>query len=139
MFPIGFMYYFGINLDSRFAVPDFWPQRGQTHEIPFERDEILRELDRLKRRRLEARERRLRMEEEEERMRRNATVNVTAGRDGGDSEEEGEKRVMRDSRGVNQIAVEEGGRRREYLAGTRVVSGEGEKGKGNGGWFGWGR
>lgn len=64
MFPIGFMYYFGINLDSRFSVPDFWPKRGETHEIPFEKDEIRQELERLKQRRLAARARRLAMEEQ---------------------------------------------------------------------------
>ncbi|KAF2216311.1 hypothetical protein CERZMDRAFT_6689, partial [Cercospora zeae-maydis SCOH1-5] len=62
MFPIGFMYYFGINLDSRFSVPDFWPKKGQTHEIPFERDEIKEEIERLKQRRLAARARRLQAE-----------------------------------------------------------------------------
>lgn len=64
MFPIGIMYYFGTNLDSRFAVPDFWPKEGQTHKIPFERDEIDEELERLKKRRLAARARRLAMEEQ---------------------------------------------------------------------------
>lgn len=64
MFPIGFMYYFGINLDQRFAVPDFWPKKGETHEIPFEREEIAEELERLKRKRLAARARRLAAEEQ---------------------------------------------------------------------------
>lgn len=62
MFPIGIMYYFGTNLDSRFSVPDFWPKEGQTHRIPFEREEITEELGRLKERRLAARQRRLEME-----------------------------------------------------------------------------
>ena len=62
MFPIGFMYYFGVNLDSRFAVPDFWPKAGQTHKIPFEREEIAEELERLKQRRLAARARRQELE-----------------------------------------------------------------------------
>lgn len=62
MFPIGWMYYFGTNLDSRFAVPDFWPKPEQTHKIPFEKDEISGELERLKNRRLELRARRLEME-----------------------------------------------------------------------------
>lgn len=62
MFPIGIMYYFGTNLDSRFAVPDFWPKEGQTHTIPFEREEISEELQRLKERRLAARARRLQLE-----------------------------------------------------------------------------
>ncbi|CAK4034037.1 related to cytochrome-c oxidase assembly [Lecanosticta acicola] len=64
MFPIGFMYYFGINLDERFAVPDFWPKKGQTHEIPFEKDDIAEELERLKRKRLAARARRMAAEEQ---------------------------------------------------------------------------
>ncbi|EON61560.1 hypothetical protein W97_00775 [Coniosporium apollinis CBS 100218] len=62
LFPIGVMYYFGTNLDQRFTVPDFWPKEGQTHKIPFEKDEIKDEIERLKRRRLEGRDRRLRAE-----------------------------------------------------------------------------
>lgn len=62
MFPIGIMYYFGTNLDSRFSVPDFWPKEGQTHTIPFEKDDIKMELERLKQRRLAARARRLAIE-----------------------------------------------------------------------------
>lgn len=58
------MYYFGINLDSRFAVPDFWPKKEQTHQIPYEREEIAEELERLKARRLAARARRLKIEEQ---------------------------------------------------------------------------
>jgi len=64
MFPIGIMYYFGTNLDSRFAVPDFWPKEGQTHTIPFEKEDIQEELSRLKERRLAARARRLGMQEQ---------------------------------------------------------------------------
>ena len=45
MFPIGFMYYFGTNLDSRFKVPDFWPKPESTYKIPFEREEIEAELE----------------------------------------------------------------------------------------------
>lgn len=62
MFPIGIMYYFGTNLDSRFAVPDFWPKEGQTHTIPFEKEDIHEELERLKQRRLAVRAHRLAME-----------------------------------------------------------------------------
>ena len=62
MFPIGIMYYFGTNLDSRFAVPDFWPKPGQTHTIPFEKEEITEELQRLKQRRLAMRAHRLEIE-----------------------------------------------------------------------------
>ncbi|CAL3966091.1 hypothetical protein PZA11_002860 [Diplocarpon coronariae] len=64
MFPIAFMYYYGINLDERFAVPGFWPKPEQTNRIPFEKEEIHNELERLKRRRLELRSRRLEQEKE---------------------------------------------------------------------------
>lgn len=53
LFPIGIMYYFGTNLDNRFSVPEFWPKEGQTHKIPFEREEIKKELERLKANNLE--------------------------------------------------------------------------------------
>jgi protein PET100 len=64
MFPIGIMYYFGTNLDRRFSVPDFWPSRDQTHKIPFEREEIAAEVERLKQARLARRARRLEMEKQ---------------------------------------------------------------------------
>ncbi|KAF1834609.1 hypothetical protein BDW02DRAFT_639183 [Decorospora gaudefroyi] len=53
LFPISIMYYFGTNLDGKFTVPDFWPKPGQTHRIPYEREEIAKELERLKARNLE--------------------------------------------------------------------------------------
>jgi protein PET100 len=53
LFPIGIMYYFGTNLDGKFSVPDFWPKPEQTHKIPYEREEIKKELERLKARNLE--------------------------------------------------------------------------------------
>lgn len=59
MFPIATMYYFGTNLDKRFSVPDFWPKANETHKIPFERDEIRAELERLRKKRLERRARRI--------------------------------------------------------------------------------
>lgn len=59
------MYYFGTNLESRFSVPDFWPAPNATHKIPFEKEEIQSELQRLRNRRLERRARRLEMEEKE--------------------------------------------------------------------------
>ncbi|MCJ1265370.1 hypothetical protein MMC22_005247 [Lobaria immixta] len=59
MFPIGWMYYFGTNLESRFSVPDFWPKPENTHRIPFERGELEEELERLKKERLDRRARRL--------------------------------------------------------------------------------
>ena len=62
MFPIGWMYYFGTNLESRFSVPDFWPKPENTHRIPFERDELKEELERLKQMRLQRRARRLEVE-----------------------------------------------------------------------------
>lgn len=62
MFPIGWMYYFGTNLDSRFSVPDFWPAPDATNKIPFEKDELREELERLRRKRLENRARRLEAE-----------------------------------------------------------------------------
>lgn len=62
MFPIGTMYYYGTNLDRRFAVPDFWPKPNQTNRIPFEKDEIHSELERLRKKRLFLREKRLEME-----------------------------------------------------------------------------
>jgi len=63
MFPIAWMYYFGTNLENRFAVPDFWPKPENTYKIPFEKEEIHSELERLKRRRLE--QRKLRLEREQ--------------------------------------------------------------------------
>jgi protein PET100 len=65
LFPISIMYYYGTNLDNRFSVPDFWPKPEQTNRIPFEKDEIKSELERLRQRRLYLREKRL---EREERM-----------------------------------------------------------------------
>ncbi|KAI0971137.1 hypothetical protein F4678DRAFT_93850 [Xylaria arbuscula] len=52
MFPIGIMFYFGTNLDERFAVPAFWPKPEQANKVPLERDEIHAELQRLRARRL---------------------------------------------------------------------------------------
>jgi len=46
-FPIGYMYYFGTNLENRFSVPDFWPSQEQSHKIPYERDEIRAEVQRI--------------------------------------------------------------------------------------------
>ena len=65
MFPIGWMYYFGTNLEERFSVPDFWPSPESTHKIPFEREEIKAEVERMKARRLAKRARRLQMEGKE--------------------------------------------------------------------------
>ena len=59
MFPVGIMYYFGTNLDNRFAVPDFWPKPEQAHKVPHEREEIQAEIQRLRAKRLLNRDRRL--------------------------------------------------------------------------------
>jgi len=47
MFPIGFMYYFGTNLDSRFAVEGFWPKAEETNKVPHSRDEIKAEYEKI--------------------------------------------------------------------------------------------
>lgn len=47
MFPIGIMYYFGTNLDDRFAVEGFWPRPEECNKIPRDRDEIRAEYDRI--------------------------------------------------------------------------------------------
>jgi protein PET100, fungi type len=59
MFPVGIMFYFGTNLDNRFAVPDFWPKEGESHKIPHDRAEIDAELARLRAKRLYLRDKRL--------------------------------------------------------------------------------
>ncbi|EGS20872.1 uncharacterized protein CTHT_0027100 [Thermochaetoides thermophila DSM 1495] len=62
MFPIGIMYYFGTNLDERFAVTNFWPKPENANKVPTDRDEIKAELERLRARRLYLREKRLEAE-----------------------------------------------------------------------------
>ncbi|KIV98952.1 uncharacterized protein PV09_09287 [Verruconis gallopava] len=76
MFPIGWMYYFGTNLDDKFSVEDFWPTKEQLNKVPTEREDILEELERMKRRRLRRRELRLK---EEAMNDRNAGVRIPAG------------------------------------------------------------
>lgn len=63
------MWYFGTNIDNRFTVPDLWPKPEQTHRIPFEKEDIRAELERLRKRRLEVRERRLARERVEKETR----------------------------------------------------------------------
>lgn len=46
-FPIGWMYYFGTNLDARFHVPDFWPTQEQSHKLPYDKDELREEVMRI--------------------------------------------------------------------------------------------
>ncbi|KAF7597307.1 hypothetical protein BBP40_006247 [Aspergillus hancockii] len=48
LFPIGWMYYFGTNLDERFSVKDFWPTAEQSHKIPLDKAEIDQELARMR-------------------------------------------------------------------------------------------
>lgn len=64
MFPIGIMYYFGTNLDSKFSVEGFWPKAEETNRVPTEKEDIDSEMERLKLRRLELRKRRLAMEQQ---------------------------------------------------------------------------
>ncbi|EEQ91575.1 hypothetical protein RJZ56_006032 [Blastomyces dermatitidis] len=47
LFPIGWMYYFGTNLEERFSVPGFWPTKEQSHKIPLELGDIEKELARM--------------------------------------------------------------------------------------------
>lgn len=65
-FPIGWMYYFGTNLENRFTVPDFWPTQAQSHKLPHGSEELREEVERIQR---VIKERRLK-KEEEERIRR---------------------------------------------------------------------
>ena len=48
LFPIGWMYYFGTNLDDRFQVKGFWPTAEQSHKIPMDKEEIDKELGRMR-------------------------------------------------------------------------------------------
>lgn len=48
LFPIGWMYYFGTNLDDRFKVKNFWPSAEQSHKIPLDKEEIDKELSRMR-------------------------------------------------------------------------------------------
>ncbi|PSS10505.1 hypothetical protein M430DRAFT_108506 [Amorphotheca resinae ATCC 22711] len=75
MFPIGIMWYYGTNLDNRFSVPDFWPKPEQTYKIPFEKEEIHSELERLRQRRLYLREKRLEREARMEQRRNEEEAN----------------------------------------------------------------
>lgn len=42
------MYYFGTNLDDRFRVKGFWPTEEQSHKIPLDKEEIDKELARMR-------------------------------------------------------------------------------------------
>jgi protein PET100 len=65
LFPIGWMYYFGTNLDNRFATKDFWPTAEQSHKIPLDKEEIDQELARMRMVDAVKRERRLAAEAEQ--------------------------------------------------------------------------
>ncbi|KAL3448531.1 hypothetical protein BJX65DRAFT_306968 [Aspergillus insuetus] len=65
IFPIGWMYYFGTNLDERFSVPGFWPTAEQSHKIPLEKDDINKELARMRMADAVKRERRERQQQQE--------------------------------------------------------------------------
>ncbi|EGO58229.1 hypothetical protein NEUTE1DRAFT_101097 [Neurospora tetrasperma FGSC 2508] len=71
MFPIGIMFYFGTNLDQRFSVPDFWPKPENANKVPYDRDEIHEELERLRARRLYLREKRLASEAQQQQQQNN--------------------------------------------------------------------
>ncbi|GAO13880.1 uncharacterized protein UV8b_03886 [Ustilaginoidea virens] len=47
MFPIGIMYHFGTNLDSRFSVPNFYPKPEECNRLPRDRDEVKAEYERI--------------------------------------------------------------------------------------------
>lgn len=66
LFPIGWMYYFGTNLEERFTVHNFWPTAEQSHKIPESKEEIDRELNRMRRLDTLKRERKLREEQQQE-------------------------------------------------------------------------
>jgi protein PET100 len=65
IFPIGWMYYFGTNLDERFSVPGFWPTAEQSHKIPLEKEDIDKELARMRMADALKRERRERLQQQE--------------------------------------------------------------------------
>ena len=67
LFPIGWMYYFGTNLEERFSVPGFWPTAEQSHKIPETKEDIEAELSRM--RTLDAVRVKRRQQQQEEEMR----------------------------------------------------------------------
>ena len=64
-FPIGWMYYFGTNLDRKFTIPEFWPTQEQSHKIPTERDDIRKEVQRIQG---QIRERKLLLQQQDQNM-----------------------------------------------------------------------
>jgi protein PET100 len=76
LFPIGWMYYFGTNLEERFSVPGFWPSTDQSHKIPESKEEIDQELSRM--RILDALKREKMRMQEERRLAASSTVASSA-------------------------------------------------------------
>ena len=101
MFPIGWMYYFGTNLESRFSVPDFWPAPETTHRIPFEREELDQMADQLKAERLERRRRRL--EQARVEIKEGANDEIRPGQRSEDAEQAGRVEVSRGTFGRGAI------------------------------------
>lgn len=66
LFPIGIMYYFGTNLDNRFAVEGFWPKADEANKIPHSREEIKAEYARIVERQRILKERREAAERKDE-------------------------------------------------------------------------
>ena len=71
------MYYFGTNLDQKFSIPDFWPTAEQSHKIPREKEDIKREVERI---RMEIRERKLLREAEREKVGEDGQILAAVGR-----------------------------------------------------------
>ena len=63
-FPIGWMYYFGTNLENRFNIPNFWPTQEQSHKLPPSSDALREEVVRLQRRMKESQMERNRLAEQ---------------------------------------------------------------------------
>ncbi|KAJ5566835.1 hypothetical protein N7535_006141 [Penicillium sp. DV-2018c] len=74
LFPIGWMYYFGTNLDDRFQTKGFWPTAEQSHKIPLDKEEIDKELSRMRMVDAVKRERRLAAEAEQARLQEQISV-----------------------------------------------------------------
>lgn len=77
LFPIGWMYYFGTNLEERFSVPGFWPTAEQSHKIPETKEDIDAELSRM--RTLDVIRVKRRQQEEELRQRQQEILSAAQG------------------------------------------------------------
>ncbi|KAJ5545473.1 hypothetical protein N7461_007777 [Penicillium sp. DV-2018c] len=78
LFPIGWMYYFGTNLDDRFQTKGFWPTAEQSHKIPLDKEEIDKELSRMRMVDAVKRERRLAAEAEQARLQEQSQIQSQA-------------------------------------------------------------